>query len=172
VMGERGPSVPEAPPRSGPAANARIRAATATDAPGIARAVEELLIELGGERPSASDLEAAARQLAEDPELGALLVAECEGAIVGILAASWQYAVHVPGRYGTIQDLWVHPEWRSRALGRELILALVRQAAEAGVPRLEVGLPQETFPQLAATERFYRENGFTPLGPRMRRLLS
>jgi len=171
VIGDGGPSVPEAPPRSGPAAGARIRAATAADAPAVARSIEALLIELGGERPSATALEDAARRLAADAELGVLLVAECEGAIVGILAASWQYALHVPGRYGTIQDLWVDPDWRSRALGRELILALVRQAGEAGVPRLEVGLPQESFSQLGATERFYRENGFTPLGPRMRRLL-
>jgi GNAT superfamily N-acetyltransferase len=171
-MSERSPSVPEAPPRSGPAANARIRAASGDDAAAVAAAVEALLIELGGERPSAAALEEGARSLAEDPEAGALLVAECEGAVVGVLAASWQYAIHVPGRYGTIQDLWVHPEWRSRALGRELILALVRQATELGVPRLEVGLPQESFAQLAATERFYRENDFTPLGPRMRRLLS
>lgn len=165
-------TVPETPPRSGPAANAGIRPATDGDAPAVAAAIEALLIELGGERPSAAAVEDGARTLAGDPQLGALLVAEHEGEIVGILAASWQYAIHVPGRYGTIQDLWVHPEWRSRALGRELILALVRQASEVGVPRLEVGLPQESFPQLAATERFYRENGFTPLGPRMRRLLS
>jgi branched-chain amino acid aminotransferase len=149
-----------------------VRVATADDAPAVASAVEELLIELGGERPSALALQEGARNLAADPDTGALLVAESDGKIVGVLAASWQYAIHVPGRYGTIQDLWVHPEWRSRALGRELILALVRRAAESGIPRLEVGLPQESFGQLDATERFYRENGFTPLGPRMRRLLS
>jgi branched-chain amino acid aminotransferase len=149
-----------------------VRAATADDAPAVASAVEALLIELGGERPSTTALEEGARRLAEDPGAGALLVAEDEGRVVGILAASWQYAIHVPGRYGTIQDLWVHPDWRSRALGRELVLALVRQAADVGVPRLEVGLPQEGFAGLGATERFYRENDFTPLGPRMRRLLS
>jgi GNAT superfamily N-acetyltransferase len=171
-MSDGSPSVPEAPPRSGPVANVRIRRASAEDAAAVAAAIEALLIELGGERPAAAALEEAARSLAEDRDAGALLVAESEGAIVGVLAASWQFAVHVPGRYGTIQDLWVHPEWRSRALGRELILALVRHATESGVPRLEVGLPQEGFAQLAATERFYRENGFTPLGPRMRRLLS
>jgi GNAT superfamily N-acetyltransferase len=148
-----------------------VRVATVDDAPAVASAVEALLIELGGERPSGTDLREAARRLAEDPDTGALLVAEDDGAIVGVLAASWQYAIHVPGRYGTIQDLWVHPEWRSRSLGRELILALVREATEAGVPRLEVGLPQEGFAQLEATERFYRENDFRPLGPRMRRLL-
>jgi branched-chain amino acid aminotransferase len=149
-----------------------VRAATVDDAPAVASAVEALLIELGGERPSATALEEGARRLAEDPSAGALLVAEDDGRVVGVLAASWQYAIHVPGRYGTIQDLWVHPDWRSRSLGRELILALVRQAADAGVPRLEVGLPQESFAGLGATERFYRENDFTPLGPRMRRLLS
>jgi len=150
----------------------KVRAGTAEDAPAVAKAVEELLIELGGERPSATALEEAVRRLAEDPEAGALLVAEEDERVIGVLAASWQYAIHVPGRYGTIQDLWVHPEWRSRSLGRELILALVREASEAGVPRLEVGLPQESFAQLGATERFYRENDFQPLGPRMRRLLS
>jgi branched-chain amino acid aminotransferase len=149
-----------------------VRAATVDDAPAVASAVEALLIELGGERPSATALEEGARRLAEDPSAGALLVAEDEGRVVGVLAASWQYAIHVPGRYGTIQDLWVHPDWRSRALGRDLVLALVRKAADAGVPRLEVGLPQESFAGLGATERFYRENDFTPLGPRMRRLLS
>lgn len=171
-MTDGAPHVPEAPPRPEAVAGARIRAATEADAAGVAGAVEALLIELGGERPSAAALQEGARTLAADPGTGALLVAEYEGAIVGILAASWQYAIHVPGHYGTIQDLWVHPEWRSRALGRELILALVREATERGVPRLEVGLPQEGFAQLAATERFYRDNGFTPLGPRMRRLLS
>jgi GNAT superfamily N-acetyltransferase len=149
-----------------------VRAATVDDAPAVANAVEALLIELGGERPSATALEEGARRLAEDPSAGALLVAEDGGRVVGILAASWQYAIHVPGRYGTIQDLWVHPDWRSRALGRDLVLALVRQAADVGVPRLEVGLPQSSFAGLGATERFYRENDFTPLGPRMRRLLS
>lgn len=149
-----------------------VRTATVDDAPAVASAVEALLIELGGERPSTAALEEGVRTLVADENAGALLVAEHEGAIVGILAASWQYAIHVPGRYGTIQDLWVHPDWRSRELGRELVLALVRQAADVGVPRLEVGLPQESFAGLGATERFYRENDFTPLGPRMRRLLS
>ncbi|HET6571695.1 MAG TPA: GNAT family N-acetyltransferase [Solirubrobacterales bacterium] len=150
----------------------KVRAGTADDAPAVAKAVEELLIELGGERPSAAALEEAVRRLAVDPEAGALLVAEEDGLVVGVLAASWQHAIHVPGRYGTIQDLWVHPEWRGRSLGRELIRALVREASEAGVPRLEVGLPQESFARLDATERFYRENDFQPLGPRMRRLLT
>ncbi len=152
-------------------ASAQVRVASAADAPLAANAVESLLLELGGERPPSAEIEAAARELATDPDLGALLIAEADGEVVGVLAASWQHAIHVPGRYGTIQDLWVHPEWRSRALGRELVEALVALAAERRVARLEVGLPKEGFAQLEATERFYRANGFEHLGPRMRRLL-
>jgi GNAT superfamily N-acetyltransferase len=165
------PTLPDARPGSGSASSVRVRAASVEDAPGVAAAVEALLIELGGERPSTAELEEAARALAEGREAGALLLAEADGAIVGVCAASWQHAVHVPGRYGTIQDLWVHPDWRSRALGRELVEALAGLAGTLGIGRLEVGLPQEGFAQLGATERFYLGNGFSPLGPRMRRLL-
>lgn len=171
-MSDPGPTVPDAPSRSGPSPRAAVRAASAADAPAVAAAIEALLVELGGERPSTAELEAAARELAVNRELGALLVADVNGSLVGVLAASWQHAIHVPGRYGTIQDLWVDPDWRSRAIGRELVEALAWMGREMDVARLEVGLPKEGFAALAATERFYRDNGFEHLGPRMRRLLS
>jgi GNAT superfamily N-acetyltransferase len=170
-MSDPSPTLPDARPGSGTLTNARVRAASVGDAPGVAAAIEALLIELGGERPATGELEEAARKLAEGREAGALLVAEAEEEIVGVLAASWQHAIHVPGRYGTIQDLWVRSDWRSRALGRELVEALATLAGELGIGRLEVGLPQEGFAQIIATERFYLGNGFSPLGPRMRRLL-
>jgi branched-chain amino acid aminotransferase len=151
----------------------RVRRALVLDAPEIAVAVSELLFELSGAGPPAGELVDAARDLARDRGAGALLVAEAGGedGIVGVLAASWQHAIHVPGRYGTIQDLWVHPDWRSRAVGRELLAAFFELAREEGAGRVEVGLPRESFENLAATEAFYLANGFAPLGPRMRRKL-
>lgn len=150
-----------------------VRVATEVDAPAVATAVSELLVELSGGGPPPAALEEATRQLARDEGMGALLVAEAEGedGIVGVLAASWQHAIHVPGRYGTIQDLWVHPGWRSRAVGRELVTAFCELAREVGASRIEVGLPRESFAQIRATEAFYRANGFEHLGPRMRRKL-
>jgi ribosomal protein S18 acetylase RimI-like enzyme len=170
-MTEPSPNGPGAPVGTGTPPRSGVRAASSADAAGIAEAVEQLLIELGGERPSRGELESAARALIDDPAAGAVLVAEKGREVVGVLAASWQQAIHVPGRYGTIQDLWVLPAWRSRAIGHELIDALCELAAEQGVGRLEVGLPKEGFARLGATEAFYRANGFTHLGPRMRRLL-
>lgn len=157
------------------AAGWRVREASERDAPAVAAAVAELLVELSGKGPPAAELEEATRELARDREAGALLVAEAGGedgaSIVGVLAASWQHAIHVPGRYGTIQDLWVHPEWRSRAIGRDLIEAFCDVARREGAKRLEVGLPRESFARIGATEAFYRANGFEHLGPRMRRRL-
>jgi GNAT superfamily N-acetyltransferase len=147
-----------------------VRAAAAADVGAVAAAVEELLVELGGRRPSRPEVETEVRALVEDPALGVLLVAEAGGAVIGVLGGSWQRAIHVPGRYLTIQDLWVHLDWRSRGVGAGLVEAVAALAREQGVGRIEVGLPRETFAGIRATEAFYEANGFELLGVRMRRL--
>jgi GNAT superfamily N-acetyltransferase len=154
------------------ATGTRVREATREDVAAVAGAVEQLLLELGGRRPETAELEAEVRALLDDPAVGVVLLAESGGELVGVLAASWQRAIHVPGRYLTIQDLWTHPDWRSRGVGAELIEAAAAAARAAGVSRLEVGLPRESFAAIRATEAFYERNGFEVLGTRMRRLLS
>lgn len=153
------------------ATESTVREAGVADAAGVATAVESLLRELGGRCPERSELEAEVRALLDDPAGGSVLIAEADGGIVGVLSASWQRAIHVPGVYATIQDLWVDEAWRSRGVGAELVEAIASQARARGVSRLEVGLPRETFAAIASTESFYRRNGFEHLGPRMRRLL-
>jgi ribosomal protein S18 acetylase RimI-like enzyme len=150
-----------------------VREAVEADVSAVGARVGELLVELSGGGPATSELEAATTELVRDRGLGALLVAEAGGedGLVGVLAASWQHAIHVPGRYGTIQDLWVHPDWRSRAIGQQLVEAFCELAREAGAQRIEVGLPRDDFERIGATEAFYRANGFEHLGPRMRRKL-
>lgn len=151
----------------------QVREAVEADVAAVAAAIGDLLVELSGGGPPTSEIETATTELVRDRGMGALLVAEAGGedGIVGVLAASWQHAIHVPGRYGTIQDLWVHPRWRSKAIGRDLVEAFCELAGEAGAQRIEVGLPREDFERIAATEAFYRANGFEHLGPRMRRKL-
>lgn len=153
------------------ATESTVREAGAGDVEAVATAVEALLLELGGRRPERSDLEAEVRAHLDDPDGASVLIAESDGRVVGLLSASWQRAIHVPGVYATIQDLWVDEAWRSRGVGAELVEAIASQARGRGVSRLEVGLPRETFAAIASTESFYRRNGFEHLGPRMRRLL-
>jgi GNAT superfamily N-acetyltransferase len=154
------------------ATQSTLRQADDGDVEGVATAVEGLLAELGGRMPSRAEMEAEVQALLDDPQGGSVLIAEADGRIVGVLTASWQRAIHVPGVYATVQDLWVDEAWRSRGVGAELVEAIASQARTRGVSRLEVGLPRETFAAIASTESFYRRNGFEPLGPRMRRLLA
>lgn len=149
----------------------RVRLATPADVAAAAGAVRELLFELGGKPAPGAALQQAARELIEDPEAGALLVAEAGGRLVGLLGVSWQRAVRIPGRYGLIQELWVHPAWRSNEIGGELVAAVCDLAEREGVGRIEVGLPSERFPLLEATTSFYETCGFQPIGMRMRKLL-
>lgn len=156
-----------------------VRAAVREDTGAVAGAVHQLLLELGGTPPPLIEMEKTVRELIGDPAAGALLVAvedgdgaEQDGAIVGVLAASWQIAIHVPGSYALIQDLWVASSHRGQAIGGALLEALFALAREQGMARVEVGLPRESFAAIRATEAFYLDNGFAPLGARMRRLLS
>jgi GNAT superfamily N-acetyltransferase len=149
-----------------------VRAAVAEDVAHVASAVAQLLVELGGEPPALTAMQDTARALIADDDAGALLVAtDADGGIVGVLAASAQLAMHAPGRYLLIQDLWVDPAWRSQAIGSELLTALAQLARERRMTRLEVGLPRESFSAIRATEAFYLRNGFTLLGVRMRQVL-
>jgi ribosomal protein S18 acetylase RimI-like enzyme len=163
---DRRPSASDATPNSRPPASAWcVRLANREDVENVVAAVRALLAELGATPRDPDAMEIAARALLED---GSLLVAEVEGELVGVLAASWQTAMHVPGRYALIQDLWVAPAWRGRAVGGALLQALLELSQERGVARVEVGLPRDSYAHIRATEAFYRGNGFIRLGPRMR----
>lgn len=149
-----------------------MRLATPADAERIADALARLLAELGGTPPDRPAMLATTRELVGDRQAGAVIVAATRTALLGVLAASWQSAIHVPGRYALIQDLWVDPSHRSRQIGAALLDALVELARQAQVGRIEVGLPRDSFPGLRATSEFYERNRFQPLGPRMRLLLT
>ena len=148
-----------------------IREAGQEDVPGVVQGVIELLAEIGGSPPAAEALEEAASELVDDPEAACILVAEVDGRIVGVLGASWQSAIRIPGRYALIQELWVTPPLRYLEIGTHLLDELAEIAMERGVKRLEVGLPSERYRNLAATESFYETNLFKGIGLRMRRVL-
>jgi GNAT superfamily N-acetyltransferase len=150
----------------------QVRPAAHGDVEAVAVTVRELLLELDGRPPALAAMQAAARTLIESPWAGVVLVAEADGGLVGVLGASWQMAIHVPGSYALIQDLRVAPAWRGRQVGAGLLAVLFELARAKRFARVEVGLPRESFARFAATEAFYLGNGFTPNGPRMRRILT
>lgn len=148
-----------------------IRQAMHADVPALVGGVVELLLEIGGKPALSEPLEDAAHALIDDAHAGVVLVAECDGEIVGVLGVSWQSAIRIPGRYGVIQELWVKRAFRYKEIGADMLSELAKLASEQGIGRLEVGLPSDAYRNQAATESFYETNHFTGIGLRMKRLL-
>lgn len=150
----------------------RVRLAAKEDLPSVTEAVGELLFELAGSEAASHASQSTAQALIEHEAAGVLLIAQArDGSLVGVLGASWQLAMRIPGPYGLIQELWVDRAWRRRAVGASLVDALCELARGRGVARIEVGLPGEGFAGLPATSAFYERNGFAAIGTRMRRSL-
>jgi GNAT superfamily N-acetyltransferase len=146
-----------------------VRPAGEADAQDAAAAVRALLLELGATPAPLERLVAAAQALIVEPEAGSVFLAQAsDGGVIGMLSASLQQAIHIPGRYAIVQDLWVEPAWRGQLIGAGLVDALLRAMRARGVFVVEVGLPKARFRGLEATESFYLANGFTLVGSRMR----
>lgn len=99
----------------------------------------------------ADDAQSLARLLARDAD--ALLLAESGGEIVGSVIAGWDgWRVH-------IYRLAVHPDWRKRGVGRQLIVEVESRAAAAGASRIDAVV-------LVQNERaaaFWTALGYRPL---------
>jgi GNAT superfamily N-acetyltransferase len=87
---------------------------------------------------------------------------------VGFIALYESHALYAEGAFGTIPELFVHPEFRSQDVG----LRLIEQAKDFGISRgwtrLEVTTPP--LPQFDKTLAFYERQGFAITGGRKLKL--
>jgi GNAT superfamily N-acetyltransferase len=75
---------------------------------------------------------------------------------VGIASA---YRDSPEAEEGEVLQFWVHPNWRSRGIGRALLEALVQWGAESGVRWLWAGVAAGN----DRAVRFYERQGFAPM---------
>ena len=148
----------------------RIRQAAASDAPRVLAGVQALLEELRGEH---QDLGAAGLRVTEtlinDPGCYVFIAEHSDRALLlGVITATTSQAIRAAGTVAEIQELWTSPACRSQNVGHRLIAELLAATRNAGVTRVEVGLPNSTFKTFERTEAFYRDAGFETMGPRMR----
>jgi ribosomal protein S18 acetylase RimI-like enzyme len=93
-----------------------------------------------------------------------VLVAEEAGKPVGFIALYESYALYAEGAFGTIPELYVRPEYRSKGVGKKLTDKAKELAAAKGWARLEVTTPP--LPQFERTLQFYEKEGFSITGGR------
>lgn len=144
-----------------------LRRLTEADAELAARMVHALLTELSPEANiQLAALEKAARDvLAMDTAFG--LLASSEDTPVGLMMLNESATIYAGGRIGTITELYVVPDYRSKRVAPELMQAAIALGRDRGWGRLEVGAPKQ--PAWARTLAFYQREGFVEVGPRLKK---
>jgi GNAT superfamily N-acetyltransferase len=119
-------------------------------APADAEAVSGLLDQLGYQVPAAQVEKHAGR------DGGALLVAEQDGRVVGVLAAHTRWHLHRDGIVTSIDSLVVDREIRSRGVGAALLAAVCDNARLAGARVVDLHSNRSRLD----ARRFYERHGF------------
>jgi GNAT superfamily N-acetyltransferase len=135
-----------------------IRAATPADRDALVRLLVAQLREHAIDTPEA-DVARTIDALLLRPRRARFLVAVMSGRPVGVAALSLAWPIEHGGRSAWLEELYVEPAARGRALGTALLRAACAVASEAGA--VAVDLEVERSHERAAA--LYRREGFRPL---------
>jgi len=138
---------------------------------GMALALTEEISARTGARQfdlSLADTTALAARLMSEGHLAVVLAVEGEQP-VGFVSISFGYALYAGGALATIQEFFVIPRLRSRAIGAMLVARAEQVARERGCLKVEVCTPP--LPAFDATLAFYQRHGFVVAGGRKLRKL-
>ena len=112
-----------------------------------------------------SETERRAKDLIEKEKYWVFLAEDRKfESFVGFVSLCESHALYAEGAYGTIPELYVRPEWRSKNIGKSLLKIAMDFGREKGWTRLEVTTPP--LPYFEGTLRFYQANGFEISGGR------
>ncbi|MCR8924358.1 GNAT family N-acetyltransferase [Dasania sp. GY-MA-18] len=145
-----------------------IEEATAQESELIAGLVYDLLIELFEDEADLFPLDKmkkAANKLIHQDSMAWSFIAKIDGEIAGIINLNQCSAIYAGGNFGEITEMYVKPQFRSKAVGEKLILHAKDFSKEMGWDVIEVGAPD--IPRYQRTVDFYLSNGFSNTGPRL-----
>ncbi|MDQ2102567.1 GNAT family N-acetyltransferase [Azospirillum isscasi] len=149
--------------------NLRVRRAGLSDAGTVTGLVAALLSELSAgqsDTPRAVMLAVAESLLSGEASHTVFLAEDPAGRPLGVATLSEGACISALGRFGTIRELYVTPESRSAGVGRALIRAVLDHGRRHGWTRVEVGAPSAG--EWPDSLRFYKREGFTEIGPRLK----
>ncbi len=102
--------------------------------------------------------EAALRPLLEGSPHGAVYIIGPTRAPIGYVILSFGWSIELGGLDGFVDELYIRPAVRRRGIASEVLAALPKALASAGLKALHLEVDRENAPAQA----LYRKLGFTP----------
>lgn len=85
---------------------------------------------------------------------------------VGLITIAHSFAIYNGGDFGVITELYVDHNQRSNGIGKLLLEKAYEFARQHGWQKIEVGAPNKS--EWPRTLEFYKQNGFSEKGPKLR----
>ncbi len=91
-----------------------------------------------------------------NPDIGRIFVAVRDGTIIGMVSILFTVSTALGGRVGILEDMIIHPDFRSLGAGRRLLHTALAEAKEAGCLRITLLTDSDN----PAARAFYTRSGF------------
>lgn len=135
---------------------ARIRPATTSDLPTLVALLGDLFSIEADFAPDADAQRVGLALMLADPRRRTVLVAERDGAVVGMVTGQLVVSTAEGGHSVLVEDMVVEAALRGHGVGRRLLAAMEAWALERGATRLQLLADRENAPALA----FYGRAGW------------
>jgi ribosomal protein S18 acetylase RimI-like enzyme len=137
----------------------RLRPAQQKDTEALVALLQSLFELEAAFEPDAAKQRRALRLILDSP-LAHVVVAECEGKVVGMASLQFMISTAEGGLAGFVEDVIVDSAYRRQGIGQQLLTDLVHKAKRRGVTRLQLLADRENAPALA----FYAGLGWQTSG--------
>jgi GNAT superfamily N-acetyltransferase len=131
----------------------RIRPASTTDLPILVRLLEQLFSLEADFAPNAEAQRLGLALMLSDPRTRIVLVAEREGAVIGMVTGQLTVSTAEGGLSVLVEDMVVEAAHRGTGVGNALLGAVEEWARARGATRLQLLADRENAPALAFYDR-------------------
>jgi ribosomal protein S18 acetylase RimI-like enzyme len=139
-----------------PADAIQIREATLADIPQLCDLLTLLFAQEADFTPNDERQATGLRLILEQPQVGRIYCATRDGSVVGMVSILYTVSTAEGGRAAWLEDLVVHPDWRSHQVGTRLLQTAIEKTRAAGCRQITLLTDADNNRAI----EFYRRAGF------------